>query len=470
MAGNQQCLKELGLDCPRIPRFSNAYQSYKGDPLGIPCCRSGVNDSADATRALNENRRTVSRYRTETIADTAPVFNSGVPNQTLNQGESFSLNLPEDLGGNPPLFYSLSPSLPPELRFNKHDRTLSGTPTLAIRPTTYTYTVTDSDGDTDSFTFEMEVSAGNSSEGGVGTRYNLELPGRGDVKSGVHVISGWACDARRVEVSFNDGPGVFVPYGSSRLDKVSTCGGEENTGFATLFNYNNLRKGRHTISLYLDGVLKETRSFRVITIGKGEQESYLVGESGEGSVLLNNGKRVYVKWSQSKQGFNVVGVDGRESPPEALNLTPVTPKRVLEVPGDGSIQSGVHVLSGWVCSGEKVEIDIVTADSSNHIGRFKTAYNNERLDTLGVCGDTDNGFVSIFNYSNLLPGEYSAKLYVDGEWQDSARFKVLRVEEDIPFIRGLKGSGLVDLNKTGKSVQIEWKEELQGFGITDVLD
>ena len=473
MAYIDKCEDLLDSHCPDIPRFSNAQQSYEGDPLGIPCCQDGIDGSADAARHLNEVRYIIASHRAEPTPNTAPVFPSGVPNQTLTQGEAFRLTLPEASGGNPPLFYSLSPSLPPGLSFNKTDRSLSGTPTQEMGVTTYTYTVTDSDGDKDSLTFVMKVSAKDTSE--EPTRYNLEIPGTGDVKSGIHVISGWACDTARVEVSFNGGRKVFVPYGSLRADTASTCGGKENTGFTTILNYNNLRAGLHTIALYLDGVLRETRSFRVVTIGEGNQEQYLEGEAGEGSVLLSNGKRVYVKWEQGKQGFDIVGVDARVSPPVALNEAP-SPKGLLETPRDGSIKSGVHVISGWVCSGESIKIAINSSD--RYIGEFNAVYENEREDTLGVCEDTDNGFVSIFNYNNLASGEYIADLYVDDEWQDSARFKVVRVVEDDPstkgvdegaFVRGLKGSRVVGLRKTGKSVRLEWVEGLQGFDITDVF-
>lgn len=78
----------------------------------------------------------------------------------------------------------------------------------------------------------------------------LENPVSGAIKSGVGVLSGWVCDANRLEVSFDGGARLFVPYGSERLDTAYTkdgteiCGDTDN-GFGLLWNYNELGDGRH---------------------------------------------------------------------------------------------------------------------------------------------------------------------------------------------------------------------------------
>ena len=107
----------------------------------------------------------------------------------------------------------------------------------------------------------------------------------------------------------------------------------------------------------------------------------------------------------------------------------------LENPGHQSFQSGVGVLSGWVCEADAVEMAI---------GDFPagSAYGTERLDTAGVCGDTDNGFGLLFNWNRLGDGEHDVIAYVDGvEWR-RATVRVTTLGEE--FVRGVEGECLVE--------------------------
>ena len=52
----------------------------------------------------------------------------------------------------------------------------------------------------------------------------------------------------------------------------------------------------------------------------------------------------------------------------------------LENPGPESFQSGIGVISGWVCDAEMVEIEL------NRVPQ-EAAYGTERLDTEAACGD-----------------------------------------------------------------------------------
>ena len=71
----------------------------------------------------------------------------------------------------------------------------------------------------------------------------------------------------------------------------------------------------------------------------------------------------------------------------------------MENPGPGSRQSGIGLLSGWVCDAEVVELEI---DGINATHRLEAAYGTDRADTVGICGDTDNGFGLLFNWNLLL--------------------------------------------------------------------
>ena len=96
----------------------------------------------------------------ESSADTSPSFaaGSGPGDQTYTVGTAISaLTLPEASGGDGPLTYSLTPTVP-GLIFNATAsmRRLTGTPTAA-GAYDMTYGVRDTDGDTDSLTFIITV-------------------------------------------------------------------------------------------------------------------------------------------------------------------------------------------------------------------------------------------------------------------------------------------------------------------------
>ena len=100
---------------------------------------------------------------------------------------------------------------------------------------------------------------------------------------------------------------------------------------------------------------------------------------------------VTLEWQQSQQNFLIAG----ERAPDGENRTGVPGVGYLENPGPNSFQSGIGVISGWVCEAEAVEIEL------GALGVQPAAYGTARLDTEGACGDTDNGFGLLFNW-NLL--------------------------------------------------------------------
>ena len=67
-----------------------------------------------------------------------------------------TVSLPPAIEGDGGLRYSLSPGLPPGLRFNS-ERTITGTPSAALPRTRFTYTATDSDGDSVDLRFFVTV-------------------------------------------------------------------------------------------------------------------------------------------------------------------------------------------------------------------------------------------------------------------------------------------------------------------------
>ena len=58
-------------------------------------------------------------------------------------------------------------------------------------------------------------------------------------------------------------------------------------------------------------------------------------------------------------------------------------KGALENPSQGSYTSGIYMFSGWACDADLIEIVI------NGSRGEKAAYGTVRVDTVGVCGDSD---------------------------------------------------------------------------------
>ena len=132
----------------------------------------------------------------------------------------------------------------------------------------------------------------------------------------------------------------------------------------------------------------------------------------------------------------------------------------LENPGPASFQSGIGVVSGWVCAADVVEIEL------NGVPQV-AAYGTERGDTAGVCGDTDNGFGLLFNWNLLGDGEHEVVAVVDGTELARATVRVTTLGEE--FVRGAAGECVVaDFPAPGETVTLEWQQSQQNFVVTEV--
>ena len=96
-------------------------------------------------------------FAIEVEADSMPAFRAVVADQTYRVGTPVSLRLPEAVGGDGALSYSLAPALPRGLALDARRRAVAGTPSAASRRTTYTWTATDEDGDTAMLRFAVAV-------------------------------------------------------------------------------------------------------------------------------------------------------------------------------------------------------------------------------------------------------------------------------------------------------------------------
>ena len=290
----------------------------------------------------------------------------------------------------------------------------------------------------------------------------LENPGAGSFQSGIGLISGWVCDADEVEIAIGAAGTQMAAYGTERLDTLDTCGDTDN-GFGLLFNWNHLGDGAHTVVAYVDEVELGRATVTVTTVGEGTEEEFLRGVEGECVVedFPMPGETVRLEWQQNNQNFVITS----GTRPAGANRAGIAGMGYLENPGPNSFQSGIGLISGWVCAAEAVEIAIGAA------GRQGAAYGTERLDTLDTCGDTNNGFGLLFNWNRLGAGEHEVVASVDGVELGRAVVRVTTVGEgaEEEFLRDVEGECVVeDFPRLGQSVLLEWQQNSQNFVITDV--
>ncbi len=162
-----------------------------------------------------------------------------------------------------------------------------------------------------------------------------------------------------------------------------------------------------------------------------------------------------IKYYPSLQPDDIAGI-------RSLYGTREAPTGFLENPGDGSSQSGVGIISGWVCEAEEVEIEI---NGTPQVA----AYGTERLDTQGVCGDSNNGFALLFNWNLLGNGTHTVRTLADDQEFGRATFTVTTLGTE--FLRGVSGGYWIpDFPQAGQRVGIVWQQASQNFVIVDYED
>ncbi|MCP5420098.1 MAG: hypothetical protein H6970_13885 [Gammaproteobacteria bacterium] len=288
----------------------------------------------------------------------------------------------------------------------------------------------------------------------------LESPTPGSFESGVSLIRGWVCEANSVEVVIDQGTDqerrLATAYPTRRQDTEGVCGDSDN-GFGVTINWNNLGDGVHNLRALADNVEFANVDFVVTTLNG----DFRTGLNGQFSLpdFPNVGNSTTVRWSEPHQNFVItsnLNVPANPNPPSV-------PRTFLESPTQGSFESGVGLIRGWVCEANAVEVVIDAGTPTEK--RLATAYPTRRQDTEGVCGDSDNGFGVTINWNNIGDGVHNLSAQADGVEFANINFAVTTLGGD--FLTGLRGDyPLSDFPAAGQRTTLRWSEPHQNFIIS----
>lgn len=126
-------------------------------------------------------------------------------------------------------------------------------------------------------------------------------------------------------------------------------------------------------------------------------------------------------------------------------------------PGSESFQSGIGLVRGWVCQANRVEVEV---DEKIQV---PAVYGEERGDTQGTCGDTNNGFSYQVNWGDLGEGPHKIRVLADGVEFGRALAVVATAGET--FLRGAPtdNKSLDGFPQAGKKTTVQWQEAAQRF-------
>ena len=278
----------------------------------------------------------------------------------------------------------------------------------------------------------------------------LENPAPRSFQSGIGVISGWVCAAEAVEIELN-GQRQPAAIGTARADTAPTCG-HSATGFGLLFNWNLLGDGEHEVVAFVDDIELIRATVTVTTLGAEIVED-AVGQC-EVPDFPSAGESVTLQWQASSQNFVIT----EGAAPTAVTQAGIPGVGFLENPSANAFQSGIGLISGWVCDAERVEI-VFNAGPPQAAG-----YGTARADTVLACGDSDNGFGLLYNWNLLGDGEHTVAAVVDGAELGRAVVRVTTLGEET--VEEAEGECVVaDFPRAGASVTLAWQPSRQNFVI-----
>ena len=133
----------------------------------------------------------------------------------------------------------------------------------------------------------------------------------------------------------------------------------------------------------------------------------------------------------------------------------------LESPQLNSAESGVGLIRGWVCSANSVTLKV------DDFPVITAGYGTSRQDTVGACGDSNNGFGATINWNLFGNGSHTIRALVDGVQLAEVPFTVTTLGKN--FVTGAEGTFLLPgFPAAGQSIFVQWAEAHQNFVLTDL--
>lgn len=287
----------------------------------------------------------------------------------------------------------------------------------------------------------------------------LGTPVSGSIVSGVGVISGFHCASRNIEIFLDNQPIGHAGSGTTLLGTLGPCG-RTDTGFSLLFNFNNLDEGQHTITATADGIAFATSTVTTLRSGGAQ---WLTGIERTVTIpdFPRTGVSATLAWQQSYQNFVITGLSGQAVAPQPgfSSIHPLPNHGALGTPNDGSVISGVGVISGYHCTSDNIEVHIDGASIGRAGSRTRMA------GTADVCGRTDTGYSLLYNFNNLSEGIHHVSVYADGQLLDTHEIRTVK-SGGTEWLTGVsKSIEVADFPVPGTRVSLEWVQSMQGFVI-----
>nr|WP_275284988.1 DUF1566 domain-containing protein [Thiospirillum jenense] len=131
----------------------------------------------------------------------------------------------------------------------------------------------------------------------------------------------------------------------------------------------------------------------------------------------------------------------------------------LSNPLNGSVESGIGVVDGWVCAATTVSLQV------DDFPAFSTAYGAERPDSAALCGDTANGFAAAINWADYGDGEHTLTVLADGQITTQVTVDVVTL--GTAYLKGAAAAATVaNFPAAGISTNLLWSEPHQNFVVT----
>jgi hypothetical protein len=112
-------------------------------------------------------------------------------------------------------------------------------------------------------------------------------------------------------------------------------------------------------------------------------------------------------------------------------------------------------VRGWKCTAGTLTFNVDNGPAA------PLSYGSSRLDTQGVCGGGNNGFIAQENWNLVGTGQHTIRVFDNGVLFSQATFTVTTL--GVQFLTGQ--SATCNTSLAGQDVTLAWQEDQQNFAI-----